>query len=325
MENRDRLYVVVPCCNEEEVLPETARRLTEKLRSLLARGLIGEGSRMLLVDDGSRDRTWEMIRAYHRENPLIEGLRLSRNRGHQNALLAGLMAARERCDFTISMDADLQDDIDAMDAMIEKYRAGCDIVYGVRSSRETDTPFKRGTALAFYRLMSLLGAQTVYNHADYRLMSRRALEGLAEFREVNLFLRGLVPMIGYKTATVEYRRGERFAGQSKYPLAKMLNFALDGVTSLTVRPIRVMAGLGALLFGGGCLWLLVLLVRLLLGNPPAGVTVAIASIWTAAGLNLLGLGVIGEYLGKIYLETKARPRYIVAEELYHQEPADSQQ
>ena len=202
MGNVDRLYVVVPCYNEEEVLPETVRRLTEKLRSLQKRGLIGEGSRMLLVDDGSRDRTWEMIGEYHRENPLVEGLRLSRNRGHQNALLAGLLAAKERCQFTISMDADLQDDMDAMDQMVERYREGCDIVYGVRSSRDTDTPFKRGTALAFYRLMSLMGAQTVYNHADYRLMSRRALEGLASFREVNLFLRGLVPMIGYRSAVV---------------------------------------------------------------------------------------------------------------------------
>ena len=324
MGNVDRLYVVVPCYNEEEVLPETVRRLTEKLRSLQKRGLIGEGSRMLLVDDGSRDRTWEMIGEYHRENPLVEGLRLSRNRGHQNALLAGLLAAKERCQFTISMDADLQDDMDAMDQMVERYREGCDIVYGVRSSRDTDTPFKRGTALAFYRLMSLMGAQTVYNHADYRLMSRRALEGLASFREVNLVLRGLVPMIGYRSAVVEYRRGERFAGESKYPLIKMLNFAIDGITSLTVRPIRVMAGVGGLLFGGGCLWLLALLLFLLLGNPPAGVTVAIASIWTATGLNLLGLGLIGEYLGKIYLETKDRPRYLIGEELYHKDsPSES--
>lgn len=212
---------------------------------------------MLLVDDGSRDRTWEMIREYHQSNPLVEGLKLARNRGHQNALLAGLMAAKERCDLTVSMDADLQDDIDAIDGMLEKYREGCDVVYGVRSSRETDTAFKRGTALAFYRLMNAMGAETVYNHADYRLMSRRALEGLSQFREVNLFLRGLVPMVGYRTATVEYRRGERFAGESKYPLTKMLNFAVDGITSLSVRPIRVMALAGAVLFAGGCLWLAV--------------------------------------------------------------------
>ncbi len=315
MENRDKLCVVVPCYNEEEVLPETVRRLGEKLRSLMDRGLVSPESRMLLVDDGSRDRTWALIREFHEKEPLVEGLKLARNRGHQNALLAGLMEAKDRYDLTISMDADLQDDMDAMDAMVEQYRAGHDIVYGVRNNRDTDTPFKRGTALAFYRLMSAMGAETVYNHADYRLMSRRALEGLAQFREVNLFLRGMVPMIGYKTATVEYRRGERFAGESKYPLVKMLNFAADGITSLSVRPIRVMAGLGAMLFGGGCLWLFSLLILFLLGRGPAGVTVAIASIWTAAGLNLLGLGLIGEYLGKIYLETKDRPRYLIEERL----------
>ncbi len=270
---------------------------------------------MLLVDDGSRDRTWEMIREYHQSNPLVEGLKLARNRGHQNALLAGLMAAKERCDLTVSMDADLQDDIDAIDGMLEKYQEGCDVVYGVRSSRETDTAFKRGTALAFYRLMNAMGAETVYNHADYRLMSRRALEGLSQFREVNLFLRGLVPMVGYRTATVEYRRGERFAGESKYPLTKMLNFAVDGITSLSVRPIRVMALAGAVLFAGGCLWLAVLLALWLLGRQVTAAAVIVASVWGAAGLQLLGLGLIGEYLGKIYLETKARPRYLVETEL----------
>ena len=315
MKERDKLCIVVPCYNEEEVLPVTVSRLTEKILSLIQRGLVAPESRMLLVDDGSRDRTWELIRGYHEKEPLVEGLRLARNRGHQNALLAGLMEARGRYDLTISMDADLQDDLDAIDAMVEQYREGCDIVYGVRSSRETDTPFKRGTALAFYKLMNAMGAETVYNHADYRLMSRRALDGLSQFREVNLFLRGMVPMIGYRSGVVEYRRGERVAGESKYPLSKMLNFAADGITSLSVRPIRVMAGLGAVLFGGGCLWLLVLLVLFLLGRGPAGVTVAIASIWTAAGLNLLGLGLIGEYLGKLYLESKGRPRFIIRQVL----------
>ena len=320
MKERDKLCIVVPCYNEEEVLPVTVSRLTEKIRSLIQRGLVAPESRMLLVDDGSRDRTWELIRGYHEKEPLVEGLRLARNRGHQNALLAGLMEARGRYDLTISMDADLQDDLDAIDAMVEQYREGCDIVYGVRSSRETDTPFKRGTALAFYKLMNAMGAETVYNHADYRLMSRRALDGLSQFREVNLFLRGMVPMIGYRSGVVEYRRGERVAGESKYPLSKMLNFAADGITSLSVRPIRVMAGLGAVLFGGGCLWLLVLLVLFLLGRGPAGVTVAIASIWTAAGLNLLGLGLIGEYLGKLYLETKDRPRYLIETRLFQEDP-----
>ena len=320
MKERDKLCVVVPCYNEEEVLPVTVSRLAEKIRSLIQRGLVAPESRMLLVDDGSRDRTWELICEYHEKEPLVEGLRLARNRGHQNALLAGLMEARGRYDLTISMDADLQDDLDAIDAMVEQYREGCDIVYGVRSSRETDTPFKRGTALAFYKLMNAMGAETVYNHADYRLMSRRALDGLSQFREVNLFLRGMVPMIGYRSGVVEYRRGERVAGESKYPLSKMLNFAADGITSLSVRPIRVMAGLGAVLFGGGCLWLLVLLVLFLLGQGPAGVTVAIASIWTAAGLNLLGLGLIGEYLGKVYLETKDRPRYLIETRLFQEDP-----
>ena len=320
MKERDKLCVVVPCYNEEEVLPVTVSRLAEKIRSLIQRGLVAPESRMLLVDDGSRDRTWELICEYHEKEPLVEGLRLARNRGHQNALLAGLMEARGRYDLTISMDADLQDDLDAIDAMVERYREGCDIVYGVRSSRETDTPFKRGTALAFYKLMNAMGAETVYNHADYRLMSRRALDGLSQFREVNLFLRGMVPMIGYRSGVVEYRRGERVAGESKYPLSKMLNFAADGITSLSVRPIRVMAGLGAVLFGGGCLWLLVLLVLFLLGRGPAGVTVAIASIWTAAGLNLLGLGLIGEYLGKVYLETKDRPRYLIETRLFQGDP-----
>ena len=306
---------MVPCYNEEEVLPETVARLTQKLHQLSEANRIAPGSRMLLVDDGSRDRTWEMIREYHQSNPLVEGLKLARNRGHQNALLAGLMAAKERCDLTVSMDADLQDDIDAIDGMLEKYREGCDVVYGVRSSRETDTAFKRGTALAFYRLMNAMGAETVYNHADYRLMSRRALEGLSQFREVNLFLRGLVPMVGYRTATVEYRRGERFAGESKYPLTKMLNFAVDGITSLSVRPIRVMALAGAVLFAGGCLWLAVLLALWLLDRQVTAAAVIVASVWGAAGLQLLGLGLIGEYLGKIYLETKARPRYLVETEL----------
>lgn len=297
------------------MLPETVARLTQKLHQLSEANRIAPGSRMLLVDDGSRDRTWEMIREYHQSNPLVEGLKLARNRGHQNALLAGLMAAKERCDLTVSMDADLQDDIDAIDGMLEKYREGCDVVYGVRSSRETDTAFKRGTALAFYRLMNAMGAETVYNHADYRLMSRRALEGLSQFREVNLFLRGLVPMVGYRTATVEYRRGERFAGESKYPLTKMLNFAVDGITSLSVRPIRVMALAGAVLFAGGCLWLAVLLALWLLDRQVTAAAVIVASVWGAAGLQLLGLGLIGEYLGKIYLETKARPRYLVETEL----------
>ena len=238
------LYIVVPCYNEEEVLPETARRLGDKLKSLMNAGKISPQSRVLFVNDGSKDKTWEIITRLHGENSLLCGADLSRNRGHQNALLAGLMTAKDRADMVISMDADLQDDVDAADAMVDKYLAGADIVYGVRSSRKTDTFFKRTTAEAFYRMMDLLGAETVFNHADYRLMSKRALEGLAQFQEVNLFLRGIVPMIGYPTDTVEYERGERFAGESKYPLKKMLSFALEGVTSLSVKPLRMITGLG---------------------------------------------------------------------------------
>ena len=307
----DKLYIVVPCYNEEEVLPETVSRLTHKLEALISAGTVAPDSRMLLVDDGSKDRTWAMIEDLHRQNPLVQGLKLARNRGHQNALLAGLMTAKDHADVSISMDADLQDDIEAVDDFLRAYCDGCDIVYGVRNNRDTDTGFKRSTAQAFYKLMTFLGADTVYNHADYRLMSRRALEGLAQFKEVNLFLRGIVPMVGYKTATVEYKRGERFAGESKYPLTKMLNFALDGVTSLSVRPIRFITLLGFLLAAAGCVWALVLLILFLLGRPISGATVAVMSIWTACGLQLLATGVIGEYLGKIYLETKQRPRFII--------------
>ena len=311
------LYIVVPCYNEEEVLPETSRRLREKMTSLMDRGLISEESRVLLVNDGSRDRTWEMICQLHQEDPLFEGLKLARNRGHQNALLAGLMTAKDRADAVISMDADLQDDIDAVDRFWEEFQTnGCDIVYGVRNSRETDTFFKRTTAQAFYRLMNLMGAETVYNHADYRLMSRRALEGLAQFGEVNLFLRGVVPMIGYKTAVVEYSRGKRFAGESKYPLSKMLNFALDGITSLSVKPIRFITLLGVLIFMVSLGMLIYFLASHFLGRTVPGWTSMIVSIWAIGGLQLLAIGVIGEYLGKIYLESKHRPRYIIEEYLH---------
>ena len=309
------LYIVVPCFNEEEVLPETARRLGDKLRALMNAGKISPQSRVLFVNDGSGDQTWAVITRLHRDNPLLCGLDLSRNRGHQNALLAGLMAARGRADMAISMDADLQDDVDAADAMVDKYLAGADIVYGVRSSRKTDTFFKRTTAEAFYRLMDRLGAETVFNHADYRLMSRRALDGLAQFQEVNLFLRGIVPMIGYPTDTVEYERGERFAGQSKYPLKKMLSFALEGVTSLSVRPLRMITGLGFLVFLISLIMIVYNVVRWATGNTVAGWASLACSVWFIGGLILLSLGVIGEYLGKLYLESKDRPRFLIQEEL----------
>ncbi|MCI5703645.1 glycosyltransferase family 2 protein [Candidatus Pseudoscillospira sp. SGI.172] len=312
---KDILYIVVPCYNEEEVLPETSRRLREKLEGLMAAGMVSEKSRVLFVNDGSRDKTWSLIEALHEENHLFSGVNLSRNRGHQNALLAGLMTARERCDMAISMDADLQDDVDAVDGMLERYYAGCDIVYGVRSSRKKDTFFKRFTAEGFYRVMNFLGAETVFNHADYRLMSRRALEGLAEFREVNLFLRGIVPMIGYTAGTVEYERGERFAGESKYPLKKMLAFAMEGITSLSTKPIRYITGLGFLIFAVSILMLIYSIVRWATGATILGWASVICSVWAIGGLILLSLGVIGEYIGKIYLETKGRPRFLIREVL----------
>ena len=309
------LYIVVPCYNEEEVLPETSRRLGEKLRALMAAGKIGPQSRVLFVNDGSKDRTWEVIGELHKKDGLFCGVDLSRNRGHQNALLAGLMTAKERADMVISMDADLQDDVDAVDAMVDKYLDGVDIVYGVRSSRKKDTFFKRTTAEAFYRMMDLLGAETVFNHADYRLMSKRALEGLARFTEVNLFLRGIVPMIGYRTDTVEYERGERFAGESKYPLKKMVSFALEGVTSLSVRPLRMITGLGFLVFLVSLGMIGYNIARWATGNTVTGWASLACSVWLIGGLILLALGVIGEYLGKLYLESKGRPRFLIREVL----------
>ena len=307
----DTLYIVIPCYNEQEVLPETSSRLLEKLLALENAGTISEASRILFVDDGSRDTTWDLISELHARDKRFSGLKLTRNKGHQNALLAGLMAAKERADVIISMDADLQDDINAVDAMLEKYREGCDIVYGVRSDRTTDTAFKRVTAQGYYKMLALLGVNIVYNHADYRLMSRRALEGLAEFREVNLFLRGIVPLIGYRTATVEYARGERFAGESKYPLKKMLAFAFDGITSFSIKPIRLITSLGFFIFAVSLCFTLYTLIVKLLGYTVAGWSTLMASIWILGGLQLLALGIIGEYIGKIYNETKARPKFLV--------------
>ncbi len=309
------LYLVIPCYNEEAVLPETASRLREKMAALTASGRISENSRIVFVNDGSRDATWEIISRLHEGDPVFRGIDLSRNRGHQNALLAGLMTVREECDAAISLDADLQDDIDAIDNMVDKYLEGYDIVLGVRSSRKTDTFFKRTTALAFYKLMRGMGVEMTYNHADYRLMSRRALAALSDFRVVNLFLRGLVPMVGYRTATVEYERGERFAGESKYPLKKMLAFALEGITSLSVKPIRMITVLGLLTFLVSIGMLIYTLVRYFIGATVIGWPSILVSVWALGGLQLLAIGVIGEYIGKIYLEAKGRPRYIVREYL----------
>lgn len=309
----DILYIVVPCYNEEEVLPETSRRLAAKLTSLTESGKISPQSRVLMVDDGSKDRTWELICRLHQEDERFSGVALTRNRGHQNALLAGLMTAMERCDVAISMDADLQDDIGAVDAMLDRYHEGADVVYGVRSDRSTDSAFKRATARGFYRLMNKLGAETVYDHADYRLMSRRALEGLSRFEEVNLFLRGIVPMVGYPSAVVTYQRGERFAGESKYPLKKMLSFAVEGVTSLSVKPLRMVTGLGFFVFLVSVAMLLWFVFQWAIGETVPGWASIVCSIWGIGGLILLALGVLGEYIGKIYLETKARPRFLIRE------------
>lgn len=316
------LYVVVPCYNEEEVLPETSKRLSAKMDALEAAGRISPDSRVLFVDDGSKDRTWQLISELHQQNQRFGGVKLSRNRGHQNALLAGLMTAKSLCDAAISMDADLQDDIDAIDRMLDAYDNGYEVVYGVRSSRKTDTFFKRATAQGFYKFMKFMGVDIVYNHADYRLMSRRALEGLEKFDEVNLFLRGIVPLIGYKSTTVEYERSERFAGESKYPLKKMLAFAFDGITSFSVKPIRWVTVLGFLIFMLSVLALIYILVVKLLGYAVAGWSATVASIWLLGGIQLLCMGVVGEYIGKIYIEVKSRPRYLI--EAVELTPPDSE-
>lgn len=309
------LYLVIPCYNEQEVLHETARRLRGKMESLMEREMISRESRIMFVNDGSRDRTWEIIRELHESDPIYQGVKLSRNRGHQNALLGGLMTAKEYADMVISMDADLQDDIDVVDQFVEKYYEGCEIVYGVRSARKTDTFFKRFTAEGFYKLINFMGGEVVFNHADYRLMSRRALDELAKYKEVNLFLRGIVPMIGFQTGIVTYERHERFAGESKYPLKKMLALAVDGITSLSIKPIRAIVLLGMLIFLCSIAMLIYSLVQHFLGNTSIGWTSLIVSIWAIGGLQLLAIGVIGEYIGKIYLETKERPKYIIEEVL----------
>lgn len=320
---KDILYLVIPCYNEEEVLHETAKRLLEKMNTLITNELISNRSKILFVNDGSKDKTWSIIEELHSKNDIFSGLNLSRNRGHQNALLAGLMTAKEYSDMTISLDADLQDDIDVIDKFVEQYCDGCDIVYGVRSSRQTDTFFKRITALTFYRLMRTLGVDMVFNHADYRLMSKRALEGLSEYKEVNLFLRGMVPLIGYKYSIVEYERHERFAGESKYPLKKMITFALDGITSLSIKPIRMITGLGFTIFFISVIALIYSLVVNFLGHTVTGWTSLTLSIWMLGGIQLLSLGVIGEYVGKVYTETKRRPRFIIADKLINNDKKDN--
>lgn len=306
-----KLYVVIPCYNEEAVLEETAGRLKQKFTQLSDRHQITDDSRIVFVDDGSRDRTWELIEQFHAQNDLFMGVKLSRNRGHQNALLAGLYSVRDMADAVVSMDADLQDDIDALDQFLDEFSNGAEVVYGVRSSRKKDSFFKKFSAEGFYRLMNFMGADIVFNHADYRLLSNRALNGLFEFKEVNLFLRGIVPMIGYQSSKVYYERSERFAGESKYPLKKMLAFAFEGITSLTIKPIRLIISLGCMMLLVSVGMLVYFLVQHALGHTVAGWTSLIVSIWAIGALQLISIGVIGEYVGKVYLETKERPRFLI--------------
>lgn len=305
------LFLVIPCYNEEEVLPKTNRCVRDKLRRMIKDGAISEKSRILYVNDGSQDRTWEIIQALYRQDEYVTGITLSRNKGHQNALLAGLMTAKEYADIVISMDADLQDDVEVIDKFVEEYKKGNDIVYGVRRSRKKDTAFKKYTALAFYKLMRLFGVDMVYNHADYRLMSQRALKGLEQFREVNLFLRGIVPMIGYKSSTVEYDRGERVAGQSKYPVKKMFRFAVEGITSCSVKPIRMITTMGFLVCLASVVYLVYILIGNAMGNTIKGWTTVMAVILLLGGFQIFSIGIVGEYISKIYLEVKDRPRYII--------------
>lgn len=310
-----RLYLVIPCFNEEEVLPETSKRLKTKMQELILEDKISKDSRITFVDDGSRDETWRLICDLHNEDKIFSGIKLSRNKGHQNALLAGMTTVCEKADAIISLDADLQDDINAIDEMIEKYKSGCDVVYGVRSTREKDSFFKRFTAEGFYKVLTILGADIVFNHADYRLLSARALKGLLEYKEVNLFLRGIVPMVGYKSDIVLYERNERFAGESKYPLKKMLAFAFEGITSLSIKPIRFVFNLGMICFVGSLLAILYFLFIHFIGKTISGWTSLIISIWLLGSIQLMAIGIVGEYVGKVYLETKERPKFFVEDYL----------
>lgn len=313
------LYIVVPCYNEEKVLPITAPLFLQKLLSLVEKGKISKESRVLFVSDGSKDGTWELICQLAKEDSHYLGISQSRNRGHQNAVLAGLMEAKDRCDITISIDCDGQDDIDAMDKMVDEYLNGCDIVYGVRSKRDTDTFFRRFTAEGFYKVLGLMGVEVVFNHADYRLMSSRALQEFAKFKEVNLFLRGMVPLVGFKSTSVAYERHERIAGESHYPLSKMIGLAFDGITSLSVKPIRFITGLGVIIAGISFLGVLWAVLRTIGGHTVSGWASLMAILCFLSGVQLICVGVIGEYVGKIYLETKQRPRYIISERTFDED------
>ena len=313
--NLKTLYLVIPCYNEEEVLPITTEALSLKMKLLIDEKKISKDSKVLYINDGSKDKTWELIEEIHKKNNMFCGVKLTRNRGHQNALLAGLMTAKKYADITISMDADLQDDINVIDKMLEEYNNGSEIVYGVRSSRKKDSFFKKFTAEGFYKFMRIMGVEIIFNHADCRLMSKVALEGLEEFEEVNLFLRGIVPQIGYKSSIAYYERNERAAGESKYPLKKMLKFAMEGITSFSVKPLKMITSMGFIMSFISFIVLIYALIVKLTGNAVSGWTFIIFSIWLVAGIQMLSLGIIGEYIGKIYQETKKRPKYIIEKEL----------
>lgn len=311
MKNKAILNLVIPCYNEEEALPYTKKELDKKMKALIDDGLISKESKVVLVNDGSKDKTWDIITEFHNKDNMYVGINLSRNRGHQNALLAGLMYARDNADISISMDADLQDDINVIDDMIKKYNNGADIVYGVRNSRKKDTFFKKFTAEGFYRFMSIMGVEIVFNHADFRLMSKRALEALSNYKEVNLFLRGMVPQLGFKTDIAYYGRNERVAGSSKYPFKKMLSFAIDGITSFSIKPLRMIAFLGIIMCIISFAALIYTTILKISGKVISLESFIMCSIWLVGGIQILCLGIIGEYIGKIYNETKARPRYII--------------
>ena len=307
------LYIIIPCYNEETVLPITSKMFLDKLTSLIQSNTISNSSRILFVNDGSKDKTWEIICNLAKQDEHFIGISQSRNRGHQNAVLAGLMEAKDKCDITISIDCDGQDDINAMDEMVEQYKQGCEIVYGVRSKRDTDTFFKRFTAEAFYKLLNWMGAEVVYNHADYRLVSSRVLKEFANFKEVNLFLRGMFPLVGFKSTSVYYERHERIAGESHYPLTKMLSLAFDGITSLSIKPIRIITALGTVIAGLSFLGVIWSIVMRFMGNVVAGWSSMTCIICLIGGVQLVCLGILGEYIGKIYMEVKHRPRYIISE------------
>ena len=313
------LYIVVPCYNEQEVLPITAPMFLQKIKDLAAAGKISDESRVLFVNDGSKDKTWEIISGLAREDEHYIGISQSRNRGHQNAVLAGLMEAKDRCDITISIDCDGQDDINAMDKMVDEYLNGCEVVYGVRESRDTDTFFKRFTAQSFYKFLSAMGAEVVYNHADYRLVSSQVLQEFANFKEVNLFLRGMIPLVGFKSTCVGYSRAERIAGESHYPLKKMLALAVDGITSLSVKPLHMITGFGALVAFASFIGVIWAIVTALMGKAVAGWASTTCIVCFVSGVQLICLGIIGEYVGKIYMETKQRPRYIISERTWNEE------